>query len=133
MYHFKINSVRTAVESAQAQIDKANTKLAKLIFDAKAGNLKTSDRTVLTCTKCGKGSQIRKVRYSKWLWYEKPYSCMAGDMWHFGGYLIECPKCGYSEKVHKPRVPTSNLDVAEYKTLERILVHGIKCEDNMEK
>ena len=133
MYHFKINTIRTAIESAEARVNKANTELAKLVFDAKAGNLKTSERTILTCKKCGKGSQIKKYKYSKWFWYEKPYSCMAGDQWHFGGYMIVCPKCSHIEKVHKCRVPSTNLEVAEYNTLEKMLVHATKCADNMER
>lgn len=133
MYHFKIKSIRTAIESAEAQVKRAETKLAKLVFDAKVGNLNTSEHTILTCQSCGKGSQIKSYRYSDRYWYEKPYGCMAGDQWYFDGYNIECPNCNAVGKVQKCTRNSTNLEVAEYETLERLLRHATRCEDNMEK
>lgn len=51
-------------------------------------------RRVFKCGKCGKGTQLKNLTYTQTYWYERPYSCMAGDTWHTGEGNITCPKCG---------------------------------------
>jgi hypothetical protein len=37
--------------------------------------------------------KIKDANFVRTYWYEEPYSCNGGDMWHLGEALIECPLC----------------------------------------
>ena len=85
----------------------------------------------ILCKKCGKRSQIRTVKYSRYYWYEKPYSCMGGAMWHSNGFMVVCPKCGKWEHVHEPTkaLPQYDLQEVEYRIMRQMLKFATQYGD----
>jgi len=46
------------------------------------------------CQKPCKGTfKVKDANLIRTYWYEEPYSCTGGDMWHLGEAQIECPLC----------------------------------------
>lgn len=128
MFHFEINTNQKIIESARLALVKAQKRYDDLISEMKE-DPKVSDRSLITCKVCKKRSQARVIQYSNFYWYEKPHGCTDGDTWHFGGYLIFCPKCGEKELVHKSNKFHSEIDVAEINILKGILEYAIKGDD----
>lgn len=71
----KLLNARMAIRKAEDHYDEVKKQV--LSFDPKI-----TERSTILCTKCGKRSQIKNVTFSRYYWYEKPYSCMGGAMWH---------------------------------------------------
>ena len=49
---------------------------------------------------CGKSTQINKLIYMDFNWYESPYSCTGGDRYHSGEGHFICPKCGRLNRMY---------------------------------
>lgn len=129
MYQFEINANRKKIESARAALENAEMNYHRVIEQTKRSTPIVSAKSTIFCKNCARKSQMRIVKYAKWHWYESPHGCMGGDQWHFGGYLITCPKCGNDEKVEKPHKNGSPEKIAEFMVLERMLRFGVECDD----
>jgi len=63
-------------------------------------------RTLIRCMSsvlgegCGKRTQIRKLEYIQTHWYESPYGCNGGDLWHEDEGQFDCPKCGVRNRLY---------------------------------
>ena len=83
------------------------------------------------CPKCEKRSQVQKIVYVDWYWYESPHGCTDGDMWHRGGFFMMCPKCEHVTKVY----PVGKYEGDEKKVYYNAVSHlvrtyGIRDKDD---
>ena len=46
-----------------------------------------------TCSHCERRSKVKSTSLLSEYYYEEPYGCTGGDMWHFSQYIIVCGKC----------------------------------------
>lgn len=59
--------------------------------------LRVLQRQLIRCKHCGKRSRLGRWSFIQTHWYEAPYSCAGGDMWHRDETNlchIVCPVCG---------------------------------------
>lgn len=80
------------IETKISKLEKELDKLRELKKEKDA-------RKMVTCGRCKKKSQIRKVTYIQTYWYVKPYSCTGGDYWCMGEGQFICPKCGVRNRL----------------------------------
>ncbi len=49
---------------------------------------------------CGAILRPKDVTYIRTYWYEGPYGCTDGDIWHIGEGQFNCPKCGARTRLY---------------------------------
>lgn len=49
---------------------------------------------------CGRKTQIGKLIYIDFNWYEEPWGCTGGAQWHSGEGHFICPKCGRINRMY---------------------------------
>ncbi len=49
---------------------------------------------------CGRKTQIGKLIYIDFNWYEQPWGCTGGAQWHSGEGHFICPKCGRLNRMY---------------------------------
>lgn len=49
---------------------------------------------------CGRKTQIGKLVYLDFNWYEEPWGCTGGACWHSGEGHFICPKCGRLNRMY---------------------------------
>lgn len=57
-------------------------------------------KILIDCTKCHAQHAIGDLTYIRTHWYEQPYSCTGGDIWHEGEGNFKCPSCGYVNRTY---------------------------------
>lgn len=87
------------VEKAEKALEKANDKLKE-----------EKSKTLVKCFTCGALSSISELKYIQTHWYEQPYSCNGGDMWHQGEGQFMCSN-GHINRLYNRK------EVEEYKYL----------------
>jgi len=86
------------------QKDKLPLLKALNLIDEEIKLLKSKTKVECTSNKygkgCGKKHEIRKLQYIKTHWYEQPYSCNGGAVWHEGEGNFICPKCEHVNRLY---------------------------------
>jgi len=49
---------------------------------------------------CGAEHVISELEYIQTHWYEEPYGCTGGAMWHEGEGNFICPSCGHRNRLY---------------------------------
>ncbi len=60
-------------------------------------------RSFIRCISCKKASQLSRWIFIQDHWYERPYSCTGGDMWHASKTElchIICPNCNTENYIY---------------------------------
>lgn len=136
MYNMEIATPIKQLERARSAVEKAKERYDKIKDGLTSYDPEVSEQSTILCKKCNKRSQIRNVQYAKWYWYERPHGCMGGDTWHWGGYIIVCPKCNHWEVVHRPHKfggGNYDMNVMEFRILEKMLPFAKQCNDQLSK
>jgi hypothetical protein len=75
-------------------------------------------RKLITCSGCGKKTQVGKLAYIQTQWYTTPYGCMGGDYWNDGEGQFICPKCYHLNRLYNrkdvQKLKYSFKEVVEY-------------------
>jgi len=123
MYRFEIPTPINELEQAEEAIRIAEERYDKIKKGLTSYDPKVTERTVVKCKSCGKGTQARNIQFCRYYWYETPHGCMGGACWHTNGFMMVCPKCGEREHVHEATKALPNYDIQEmeYRIIERIL------------
>jgi hypothetical protein len=123
MYRFEIPTPIGELEKAREAIRVAVERYKKIIEGLTQYDPKITERTVVKCKSCGKGTQARNLIFARYYWYERPHGCMGGATWHTNGFMLVCPKCKETEHVHPATEALPNYDIQkmEYRIMERIL------------
>ena len=84
-------------------------------IDEEISNIRST--TLLTC-RCGLSSPVYDLVEIVHYWYERPYSCTAGDTWHYSYSEWQC-SCGLK----------NSLDEKEIKKFRKFFKEEKKCYD----
>ena len=103
MYNMEIPTPIKELKRAEEVIELAKERYDRIRDGVTSYDPVVTERSTIYCKKCSKRTQIRNIQFARYYWYERPHGCMGGDTWHYGGYIITCPKCGHWEKVTTPR------------------------------
>lgn len=55
--------------------------------------------SIFECKNCKESSALHEVILIQTYWYERPISCMDGDIWHHDEKNLLCPKCGMRHRL----------------------------------
>jgi len=123
MYRFEIPTPINELEKAQKAIRVAEERYKKIKDGLTTNEVNVTERSVVKCKSCGKGTQARNVHFCRYYWYESPHGCTGGACWHTNGFMVVCPKCGEREHVHPATkaLPLYDIQEMEYRIIENIL------------
>ncbi len=86
--------------------EKEKARLSKLLSEVNKKLTEYDSKTLVQCTNnnngkgCGMGHEIRNLDYIQTHWYESPYGCTGGDMWHQGEGNFICPHCEHRNRLY---------------------------------
>ena len=123
MYRFEIPTPINELEKAEEAIRLAEERYDKIKEGLTNYDPKVTERTVVKCKTCGKGTQAKNLQFCRYYWYESPHGCMGGATWHTNGFMVVFPKCGDREHVHPASHSLPNYDIQkmEYRIVEKLL------------
>lgn len=124
MSNIEITTPIKKLERARKAVDVAKENYRQIVEGLSRHDPKISERSTILCKKCGKRSQARNIKFSRYYWYESPHGCIGGDAWHWDGYIVSCSKCGNWEKINCPSKSLSNnydVQVMEFRIIEKML------------
>jgi len=123
MYRFEIPTPIDKLEKAEKAIRIAEERYEKIKVGLTNYEPKVTERTVVKCKSCGKGTQAKNIQFCRYYWYESPHGCTGGACWNTNGFMVVCPKCGETEHVHPATkaLPLYDVQEMEYRIMERIL------------
>ena len=112
------------------RLKRARKKAAELRVEADKVLSDTESTQTVMCPKCEKRSQVKKIVYADWYWYESPHGCTDGDMWHRGGFFMMCPKCEHVTKVYPATKYESDEKQKYYAAIKHLIrTYVIQDED----
>lgn len=92
-------SRRRQLEKRLAELNREKAEIAARLSDIDRKQLVRCENNCYG-RGCGKRSRIENLVYIQTYWYEEPYSCTAGDMWHQGEGQFDCLKCGHRNRLY---------------------------------
>jgi len=57
-------------------------------------------KAIITAVDDKIGYEIKELTYIQTHWYEEPYSCNGGCLWHAGEGNFICPNCGHRNRLY---------------------------------
>lgn len=97
-------SNNTNVDSVREEIAKLEAKratLKKRLASVENKILDEQKKLTVVCCWCGSSHEIGSVEYIQTYWYERPWGCTGGDVWHAGEGQYDCPSCGKNNRLYK--------------------------------
>jgi hypothetical protein len=131
MYRFEIPTPMKKLERAAEAVRRAEERYKEIKEGLADHDPEITERSLIHCKSCGKGTQAKNIRFARYYWYESPHGCMGGDHWHSNGFVIYCPKCGEWEHVHPATnsLPNYSQQEVEYRIIEKLLKFGTQYGD----